>query len=159
MNELAGKVVVVTGASQGLGQAIAWAANRAGARVVLAARQIPPMTRLAEELGGATVVRCDVMAEDDRVALIDAATSAYGRVDVLVNNAGIASAGPATGESLETGERIIATNLTAVLRLCQIAATGMIDSGGAPLSTCRHYPASAASIVTVWRRMRPVRPG
>ncbi len=130
MNELGGKVVVVTGASQGLGQAIARAANRAGAQVVLAARQIPPMTRLAEELGGATVVRCDVMAEGDRVALIDAATSAYGRLDVLVNNAGIASAGPATGESLKTGERIIATNLTAVLRLCQLAATGMIDSGG-----------------------------
>ena len=88
------------------------------------------MTELAEELGGATVVRCDVTVEADRVALVEAATSAHGRLDVLVNNAGIAAAGPATAESLDTGERIIATNLTAPLRLSQLATTVMIDSGG-----------------------------
>ena len=127
MNALADKVVVVTGASRGLGQALARGVHGAGATVVLAARRTEPMEALAEELGGATVVRCDVTSEADRVQLVEASLAAHGRIDVLVNNAGIAWAGEATTEPLEASAAVLDTNLTAVLRLCHMVAPGMLE--------------------------------
>jgi len=129
VNRLDDKVVIVTGASQGLGQAIARCAHDAGATVVLTARRTAPMEALAEELGGATVVGCDVSEESDRASLIEATLAAHGRVDVLINNAGIAWAGPATEEPLEASEQVLDTNLTSVLRLCHLAAPSMLERG------------------------------
>ena len=129
VNRLDDQVVIVTGASQGLGQAIARCAHAAGATVVLTARRTGPMEELADELGGATVVGCDVNVESERVALVEAALSAHGRIDVLINNAGIAWAGPATEEPLEASEQVVGTNLTAVLRLCHLVAPSMLERG------------------------------
>ena len=90
MTSLAGKVVIVTGASQGLGEAIARAAHSAGAAVVLAGRRAELIEALAGELGTAIAVAGDVTNETDRLHLVQAAIDAYQRIDVLVNNAGIA---------------------------------------------------------------------
>jgi NADP-dependent 3-hydroxy acid dehydrogenase YdfG len=81
-------VVLVTGASSGIGAATARAAASAGARVVLAARREDRIRQLADELGHAVPVRCDVTDADEVAAAVDAATTAFGRIDVLVNNAG-----------------------------------------------------------------------
>jgi NAD(P)-dependent dehydrogenase (short-subunit alcohol dehydrogenase family) len=127
---LTGKVAVITGASEGLGTAFARAAAAAGATLVLAARRTHLLDDLAKDLGGAVVVGCDVTVEPDRVRLLRTALEAHGRVDVLVNNAATAVAGPAEDETLEDSTRVIDTNLTAVLRLCHLVAPGMLAQGG-----------------------------
>ncbi len=86
--DINGAVVVVTGASSGIGTATAQAASRAGARVVLIARREDRIRQLAAELGKAVAVRCDVTDSEQVAAAVDAATSTFGQIDVLVNNAG-----------------------------------------------------------------------
>jgi NAD(P)-dependent dehydrogenase (short-subunit alcohol dehydrogenase family) len=90
MSELTGKVAVVLGASAegGTGWAIAEAFARAGAKVVVGARNIESLKRLADKIGG-LAVRCDAGEEGDVAALADAAASAYGRIDIGVNSAGL----------------------------------------------------------------------
>lgn len=83
-----GAVVLVTGASSGIGAATARAASRAGARVVLAARRGDRIRQLADELGEALPVRCDVTDAGQVEAVVRAATQTFGRLDVLVNVAG-----------------------------------------------------------------------
>ncbi len=86
--DINGAVVLVTGASSGIGAATARAASGAGARVVLAARREEQIRRLADELGTAVAVRCDVTDPRQVAEAVRAATDAFGRIDVLVNNAG-----------------------------------------------------------------------
>jgi NAD(P)-dependent dehydrogenase (short-subunit alcohol dehydrogenase family) len=89
MTNLNGKVAVVLGASAeaGTGWAVAEAFSRAGAKVVVAARSLMPLKRLAERIGG-LACRCDAGEEQDVAALADAALAAFGRVDIGVNLAG-----------------------------------------------------------------------
>lgn len=86
--DINGAVVLVTGASSGIGAATARAASQAGARVVLAARREDRIRQLADELGEALPVRCDVTDAGQVETLVRAATQAFGRLDVLVNVAG-----------------------------------------------------------------------
>jgi NAD(P)-dependent dehydrogenase (short-subunit alcohol dehydrogenase family) len=90
MTNFTGKVAVVLGASAegGTGWAVAEAFAAAGAKVVVGARSLEPLQRLAKRIGG-VAVRCDAAEEPDVSALADAALSAYGRVDVGVNSAGV----------------------------------------------------------------------
>ena len=81
-------VVMVTGASSGIGEATARAASRAGARLVLAARREDRISSLAEELGDAIAVRCDVTDAEQVARAVRVASERFGRLDVLVNNAG-----------------------------------------------------------------------
>lgn len=83
-----GAVVLITGASSGIGAATARAASRDGARLVLAARREERIAQLADELGDAVAVRCDVTDADQVAKAVQTASEAFGRVDVLVNNAG-----------------------------------------------------------------------
>lgn len=112
---LHGKVVIITGASSGLGVAFAHACAQAGADLVLAARRTDHLRRTAAQLGstGAKVltVRTDVADPDQCHALVDAAVTRFGAVDVLVNNAGIGTAVPATRETPDQFRTVIDVNL------------------------------------------------
>ncbi|MFE1322412.1 SDR family NAD(P)-dependent oxidoreductase [Kitasatospora phosalacinea] len=125
------RVAIVTGASSGLGVAIAKALAEAGADVVLAARRtdrLADTARLVEAAGRrALCVRADVASPDDcrRVA---AAAADLGRVGVLVNNAGIAEAVPASRETPEHFRRIVDTNLMGAYWMAQ--AAGAVMTGG-----------------------------
>lgn len=81
-------VVLVTGASSGIGEATARAASRAGARLVLLARREDRIRKLAGDLGNALAVRCDVTDRVQVTNAVRAATDKFGRIDVLINNAG-----------------------------------------------------------------------
>lgn len=86
--DIPGKVMVVTGASSGIGAATARAAARCGARLVLAARNQQRLEALADELGGATVVATDMRRPEQIRRLFEVAVERHARVDILVNNAG-----------------------------------------------------------------------
>jgi NAD(P)-dependent dehydrogenase (short-subunit alcohol dehydrogenase family) len=112
---LDGKVAIVTGASSGVGIAFAQGLAEAGADVALGARRADRLSdtaRLVAEAGGqALVVPTDVGEPMSCTALVEATMERFGRVDVLVNNAGIATAAPATHESPEQFRRVINVNL------------------------------------------------
>jgi len=93
MNELNDKVAIITGGGYGIGKLIAFEYGRAGAKIVLAARSIPPMEETARQLkdAGAQVihVQTDVSREADCARMAEATVKQFGRIDILVNNAGI----------------------------------------------------------------------
>lgn len=126
---LDGKVAVVTGASSGLGERFARVLAGAGARVVLSARRVDRLERLASELDGATIVACDLSRTDSVEHLIQQTISECGGVDVLVNNAGIESSAPAVDESVERFREVLEVNLVAPFVLARTAARDMIARG------------------------------
>lgn len=107
---LAGQVVVVTGASRGLGKAIAEAFAAEGAQLVLGARTLPELEEVARSLG-ALAVQTDVREPREVYALVDAAVAEFGRLDVMVNNAGLAIYGPFQDVSEDDFDLMVATNL------------------------------------------------
>ena len=112
---LDGKVALVTGASSGLGVAIAQCLAEAGADVVLGARRVDKLeetTKLVEATGRrALAVQTDVTDPEQCTAMVAAAVEAFGGVDVLVNNAGLGWAAPATRETPEEFRRVVDINL------------------------------------------------
>ena len=120
---LQGKVAVVTGASSGLGVAFAKALAEAGADVALGARRADRLgdTRALVEGAGrrAITVATDVSRQPDCQALVDQTVAELGRVDVLVNNAGIGTAVPATKETVEEFEQVIDVNLNGCYWMAQ----------------------------------------
>src|ERR671910_1966530 len=92
---LAGRVVIVTGASSGLGEQLARALAGAGAVPVMAARRADRLAALREQIPGADAVTCDVTDEDDRRRLVEQVMERHGRLDGLVNNAGAGATAPA----------------------------------------------------------------
>ena len=120
---LDGKVVVVTGASSGLGVAFAEAFAQAGADVALGARRVERLAdtaALVEAAGRRAVsVATDVSSPDDCAGLVEAAMTAFGRVDVLVNNAGVGTAYPATKETPEQFRQVIDVNLNGCYWMAQ----------------------------------------
>jgi NAD(P)-dependent dehydrogenase (short-subunit alcohol dehydrogenase family) len=127
---LDGKVAIVTGASSGLGARFARVLDSAGAKVVLVARRLERLEALAHELDDALPVRCDLQQTDELDHVVDAAKEKYGRVDVLVNNAGMVDAEPAIDEPLDTFKDVIDVNLVAPFALAQRAARAMLENGG-----------------------------
>src|SRR5947209_14040624 len=113
--DLHGRVVAVTGASSGIGEATALACAQAGAAVALAARRSERIEALAERIrqdgGRALAVQTDVGEEAQARAFIQAATAELGRLDVLVNNAGVMLLGPITAADTEEWRRMIHANI------------------------------------------------
>lgn len=130
---LDGRVVIVTGASSGLGAAVAVAAAQAGADVVVAARRGEQLdgTAAAVAAVGARVssLVTDVTSEDACRRLVDHAGETFGRVDGLVNNAGVASAVPALRETADEYRAVLETNLMGAYWMAQAAAAAMSGSG------------------------------
>jgi len=129
--DLTGRVAVVTGASSGLGMHFARVLRGQGAMVVLAGRREDRLNELARELGpeNAEAVRADVTDESAMVGLVDRAVKRFGRLDVMLNNAGVIDGGPGETQSLLDFERVIRVNLTAVFTGCREAARVMLPAG------------------------------
>lgn len=123
MFTLTGKVAIVTGASSGLGAVFARALAQAGADLVLGARRadrLADTVAAVEQLGRrALAVRTDVSRPEDCQGLVDAAMAEFGKVDVLVNNAGVGTAVPATRETPEQFREVIDINLNGCYWMAQ----------------------------------------
>jgi NADP-dependent 3-hydroxy acid dehydrogenase YdfG len=119
MSRIAGKVVAVTGASSGIGKVTARVLGERGAKVVLGARRVAQLDEIAAELRGrggqAIVCATDVTRRDDVERLVGTAVSEFGRLDVLVNNAGISKIGPMSDLDVEGWSAMIDVNLRGVL--------------------------------------------
>jgi NAD(P)-dependent dehydrogenase (short-subunit alcohol dehydrogenase family) len=126
---LDGKVAIVTGASAGLGARFARVLDAAGARVVVAARRVDRLDLLASELRDAHVVGCDLAEDGAPEALVAATLAHYGRVDVLVNNAGTSAPTPAFDESTDKFSATLRVNLIAPFELARECARAMIAAG------------------------------
>ena len=130
---LDGKVAIVTGASSGLGVAIAKGLAEAGADVALGARRVELLeeTRGLVEAAGrrAIAVRTDISEPADCQGLVDAAVAQLGRVDILVNNAGIGTAVSALKETPEGFNGVLAVNVAGSFFMAQSAARAMTDGG------------------------------
>ena len=115
MGKLDSKVAIVTGGGSGIGKAIARALATEGAHIIIAGRNAKKLTVAAEEIGaeGPTVlaVPTDITDEAEVNALFERAMERFHRVDILVNNAGATDGGPLSEMSVETWDKVIATNL------------------------------------------------
>ncbi|HXE16979.1 MAG TPA: SDR family NAD(P)-dependent oxidoreductase, partial [Stellaceae bacterium] len=116
MEALTGRVAIITGGNSGIGKAIAMAFAKEGAKVVLAARRAEQLKEVEGEIkaaGGTAIgVPTDVTKEADVLALFDKTMKAHGRVDVLINNAGVASREKTDELPLASWQRVIDVNLT-----------------------------------------------
>ncbi len=129
MFELSGKAALVTGASGGIGGAIARALHGAGATVALSGTRLAPLEALAAELGErARVLPCDLSDGAAVEALPKAAAEAMGAVDILVNNAGITRDQLFMRMSDADWETVLAVNLTSVMRLSRGVLRGMMKA-------------------------------
>ncbi|RUT24750.1 oxidoreductase [Asaia sp. W19] len=115
--QIAGKVVVVTGASSGLGEAVARRLAAEGAKLVLGARRLERLETLADDLsiGRDAVRKTDVSDSAQVQALVDHAIALHGRVDVLINNAGLMPHSPLEKRRIEDWDRMIDVNLKGTL--------------------------------------------
>ncbi|MFQ5698829.1 MAG: SDR family oxidoreductase [Myxococcota bacterium] len=131
MGRVDGKVAIVTGAASGLGRAASAALVREGGRVVLADLDLERGSRLASQLGDATrFIEHDVRDEASWVRLLDQARSALGRLDALVNNAGIVRVRSIEDTSLDDWDAVMAVNARGVFLGCKHAVRAMRESGG-----------------------------
>ncbi len=125
-NNIEGKIVVITGASSGLGEATARQLSQMGATVVLGARRLERIQALADEINGnggkALAMKTDVTDSAQVKALVEKAISTHGRVDTLLNNAGLMPHSPLERLKIEDWDRMIDVNVkgvfTALLRYC-----------------------------------------
>ena len=129
MNRVRGKVVVVTGASAGIGRETALRLARHGAVVVGAARDVARLGQVAAEAPGMEVVRCDVSVAADRAALVATVLDRHGRVDALVNNAGLGWQGLVEDMPLERVEYLYALNVVGLIDLCRLVVPPMVAAG------------------------------
>jgi NAD(P)-dependent dehydrogenase (short-subunit alcohol dehydrogenase family) len=126
---LDGRVAVVTGASAGLGARFARVLDAAGARVVVAARRTDRLEALATQLRDSHVVTCDLAEDGAPAALVAATLAHFGRVDVLINNAGISEPTPALEEMTDKFAATLRVNLVAPFELARECASAMVASG------------------------------
>ena len=131
--DLSGRVAVVLGGTTGLGHAIALGLADAGAAVVASARrpeQVDSTAAEIEAMGPRTLrIPCDVAQRTSVQALHDAVIAQFGRVDILVNAAGITFKAPAADLNETDWNRVVDTNLTGTLRACQIFGLTMVAAG------------------------------
>jgi 3-oxoacyl-[acyl-carrier protein] reductase len=128
MFEMTGKRALVTGASGGIGGAIARALHGQGAAVALSGTRVAPLEALAGELGGAAVLPCDLSDPAAVEGLPKAAADALGGVDVLVNNAGITRDQLFMRMSDDDWAKVIEVNLTSTMRLSRGVLRGMMKA-------------------------------
>jgi NADP-dependent 3-hydroxy acid dehydrogenase YdfG/uncharacterized protein YciI len=132
---LEGKVALVTGASSGIGEATSSALSREGARLALAARRIERLETLGQRLREtqhteAAVFRADLGQEKDARSLVDQVVAGFGRLDIVVNSAGVMLLSPIAEATADEWRRMIDLNLVGVMHVTQAAVAAMRKSGG-----------------------------
>lgn len=125
---LEGQVAIVTGAAQGLGEALAGRLDREGCKVVVADINIESAKKVAESLTDAIAVKVDVTDEQQVEAMVNAAVEKYGKLDLMVANAAILIAKPAVEFPLEQWRKMIDVNLTGYFLCAKAAAKAMIPN-------------------------------
>jgi 3-oxoacyl-[acyl-carrier protein] reductase len=133
MTDLKGKSAIVTGASRGIGKAIASTAASLGVNLTIAARQVGPLKEAADEIAKKYKVEilpvpCDVTKLEDLENLVNKHKEKFGKVDILINNAGVSSQYPFQEQPLEDLERLAHTNYLGYVRLIRLVINDMIKN-------------------------------
>jgi 3-oxoacyl-[acyl-carrier protein] reductase len=126
MFDLTGKTALVTGATGGIGAAIATVLHGAGAKVAISGTRVTALEELKEKLSGTHPIACNLADAADVETLVPAAEAALGSLDILVNNAGITRDGLAMRMKDEDWAAVLDVNLTAAFRLARAAMRGMM---------------------------------
>lgn len=150
MFDLTDQVAVVTGASRGIGRAVATAMARAGARVVVSSRKAQACEAVVASIraagGEAIAVPCNVAERAQLEALVAATVSQWGRLDILVCNAAVNPYfGPMAGMPDDAYERIMNTNVRSNFWLCNLAASRMAERGGGSITIVSSIGANQGS--------------
>jgi NADP-dependent 3-hydroxy acid dehydrogenase YdfG len=134
MTNLTGKVALVTGASSGIGEAAALALAEAGATVAVTGRRksrIDDLVARIEAAGGkALAIQSDVAKEEDATGAVEQAAAALGRIDIVVNSAGVNEAGGTASLSLDGWRRVLDINLMGTIYTCKAALPHLLAAGG-----------------------------
>lgn len=128
--EIKDKIVIVTGASEGIGRSIAEKLAENGAKVVLAARNDEKLAELAHKLPGSLAVHTDMSDENEIKNLIDRTMEVYGRVDILINNAGQGMYGPVESIDIDKYKHIMNLNVFGPVFAMQLVIPHMRTQGG-----------------------------
>ncbi|MBN2558191.1 MAG: sorbitol-6-phosphate dehydrogenase [Clostridia bacterium] len=127
---LEGKVAVITGAAQGLGEALARRLDKEGCKVVIGDINIEKAIEVAKSLKNAVAVRVDVTDEESVEALMNTAVENYGRVDITVSNAAVLVSGATTEFDVKKWQFVINVNLVGYFIVAKAAARKMLENGG-----------------------------
>jgi short-subunit dehydrogenase len=144
--DIADRVIVITGASSGIGLATAEHLHSLGAQLVLASRDAETLKALEQQLERSAAIPTDVTQPHEAARLIEDTISRFGRIDVLVNNAGRAMAKPVQHIDLDEYSRLLELNLIAPLRLMQMVIPQMREHGGGQIvnissqASTKHIP-------------------
>lgn len=131
---LDGKVAIVTGGTSGIGEGICRAYGENGAKVVIAGRNAERGDKIAADInaagGEATFIKTDVTIEEDIIALVDKTIKKYGKLDIMVNNAGINISGEILGFSSEMWDKVMSSNTKAVFLGIKYSMPHLIKTKG-----------------------------
>ena len=160
---LAGKTAIITGAGRGIGNAIAHAFAREGAKLALAARTASEIEATRDEIkalgGDAIAIPCDVTVEDQVKSLIEKTLEAYSRIDILVNNAGAGAFRPAYGTPNSTWDKLMDANARSTFLCTKHVWRAMRAAGGgsivnvSSLSGTRAFPMYAVYTASKWAQV------
>ena len=139
---LDGTVALVTGASSGIGEATARMLARAGAKVAIAARRKDRLDALASEIGDVLVIEADVTDREQATAAVQRTVDELGRLDTVINNAGVMLLGDASGQPLDDWQRMVDVNVNGVLHVAHAAMEHL-------LAAAEDSPRKVADLVNI----------